>query len=250
MLSREPGDRRRDERLALSLPAVVRGHHADGTEWEETTTAEGVSIRGVSFSVERPVFMGQVLHLTLPLPDDLRQFDREAASYAIYAIVRNTTTNAGFSRVGVMFFGRNPPRGFEKKPTARYLLPSDMPRVPAESSHVGPSKPLDPVVKPETGHRRFDRYDIFVNFMLQDMDEWGTVLREELTVADNIGCRGARVMTAIAFKKGDVIFVQELGGPFAARAAVRGLSIGPDRLRRLHLEFLDGRTPEHLLPHR
>jgi len=253
MLPEDGTDRRRDARLALVLPVLVRGHGADGTPWEATGTAEGVSARGVSFKVERPVFMGQVLHLALPMPKDLRQFDVYQPSYAVYAIVRNTAGDGVASRVGVMFFGKQPPRGFEQKPTARYLLPSDLvppdaPRIaPAGDTHARPARP-ETATKDEKGRRRFDRYDIFVNLMLQDMDEWGAVLKEELTVADNIGRGGARVMTAIAFAKGDVVFVQEIGGPFAARAAVRDRSIGRDRLHRLHLEFLDGRAPDHLIP--
>jgi len=61
-----------------------------------------------------------------------------------------------------------------------------------------------------------------VNFTLQLVDEWGAVLQEELTVADNVARGGARVMTSLAFTVGDILLLQEAGGGFATRAEVRG----------------------------
>jgi len=89
--------------------------------------------------------------------------------------------------------------------------------------------------------------DIFVNFTIQQVDEWGAVLQEELTVADNISKSGARVMTSLDFMKGDTIIVQEAGGGFATRAEIRDVRKGPDGIRRLHLKFLDRQTPERML---
>jgi hypothetical protein len=66
-----------------------------------------------------------VLLLSLPLPKQLRQYDLNDASYHVYALIRGLTHRADHARVGVMFFGKLPPRGFHEKPAARYLLPSD-----------------------------------------------------------------------------------------------------------------------------
>jgi hypothetical protein len=89
---------------------------------------------------------------------------------------------------------------------------------------------------------------LFVNFTLQQVDEWGTVLQEELTVADNLSRGGAHVMTSLEFAKSDVIQLEETGGGgFATRAEVRGVKRGKDGIIRLHLRFLDGQTPDRLL---
>ena len=89
--------------------------------------------------------------------------------------------------------------------------------------------------------------DIFVNFTIQQVDEWGAVLQEELTVADNVSKGGARVMTTLAFREGDIILVQEAGGGFATRAHIRGVTQVQPATDRLHLEFMDRHAPERLL---
>jgi hypothetical protein len=79
------------------------------------------------------------------------------------------------------------------------------------------------------------------------VDEWGAVLQEELTVADNVSRGGARVMTTLSFQKGDVVLLQEAGGGFATRAEVRGVSQTQPTIERLHLQFIDRQAPDRLL---
>jgi hypothetical protein len=79
------------------------------------------------------------------------------------------------------------------------------------------------------------------------VDEWGAVLQEELTVADNVSRGGARMMTTLAFQTGDVILVQEAGGGFATRAEIRGITQSQTVAERLHLQFLDRKAPDRLL---
>lgn len=86
-----------------------------------------------------------------------------------------------------------------------------------------------------------------MNFTLQLVDEWGAVLQEELTVADNVARGGARVMTSLSFRVGDVILLQEAGGGFATRAEVRGVTRVQTSIDRLHLRFVDRQAPDRLL---
>ena len=86
-----------------------------------------------------------------------------------------------------------------------------------------------------------------MNFTIQLVDEWGVVLQEELTVADNVAQGGARVMTSLSFQVGDIILLQEAGGGFATRAEVRGITRVQPTVDRLHLRFLDRQAPDRLL---
>jgi hypothetical protein len=256
----------------------VQGFLGDGGTWEEIAATDDISAGGASFSVSRPVELGQVLHLSLNLPKRLRQYDLNDASYRVYSLVRGITHKGEQSRVGVMFFGKFPPRGFHERPNARFLLPTDgqpgaspvpMPRpaeIPLDSVPAASPPPPPPVAEaialppstatptPPSGaaaagseRRAQRRVDIFVNFTIQQVDEWGAVLQEELTVADNISKGGARVMTSLDFMKGDTILVQEAGGGFATRAEIRDVRKGPDGIPRLHLRFLDRQTPDRML---
>ncbi len=254
----------------------VQGFLGDGGTWEEIVSTDDISAGGASFAVSRAVELGQVLHLSLDLPKRLRQYDLTDASYRVYSLVRGITHKGEQSRVGVMFFGKFPPRGFHERPNARFLLPSDsqpgmspspMPRsgetplesMPAPSPSPPPPIPEDPppssappappsnAAASGSDRRTQRRVDIFVNFTIQQVDEWGAVLQEELTVADNISKGGARVMTSLDFMKGDTILVQEAGGGFATRAEIRDVRKGPDGIPRLHLRFLDRQTPDRML---
>jgi hypothetical protein len=97
------------------------------------------------------------------------------------------------------------------------------------------------------GRRQAPRFELFVNFRLQQVDERGLVLREELTVAENLGLGGVRVRTTLDCAQGEVLTLRELGGTFESRVEVRDTWQGPDGVRRLNLKFLDGRTAEPLL---
>lgn len=307
-----PTERRKNPRLGLAIPVRVQGFQADGTTWEEMTTTIDVSSGGGCFPLTHEAELGQVLLLSLALPKRLRQHDLMDASYRVYSIVRGVRRRGDAPRVGVMFFGKQPPRGFHERPAARYLLPSDSivnapaPQGLRSATEFSPGSespgdlPLDTLVgatgsmsrvtpddslsrytpppmtapstipkgragvppppEPDASGPRFHatsavpkdrrggpRSDKFVNFTVQLVDEWGVVLQEELTVADNVGPGGARVMTTLTFQVGDIVLLQEAGGGFATRAEVRGISKAQPTIDRLHLQFLDRQAPDRLL---
>jgi hypothetical protein len=292
-------ERRKTQRLELAMPVRVQGFEADGSSWNETSSTADVSVRGASFPLSRSVALGQVLLLVLPLPKRLRQYDANDASYRVYALVRGVQHKADRARVGVMFFGKFPPRGFLDHPGARFLLPSDSHGVPAGSGAAtamaapaaapapappspeatlppppapavrsppppAPAPPPAPVVAPPfrfpepdvppvpgapdgKERRQHPRYSLFVNFTIQQVDEFGAVLQEELTVADSLGKGGAEVMTTLDFGIGDVVLMQEAGGEYATRAEIRSVTRGADGVERLHLKFLDRPAPDRIL---
>jgi hypothetical protein len=238
-------DNRREDRLPVSLPVRVLGYDADGTSWQELTETDDLAAGGCSFRVKRPVFRGQVLRLALPMPKRLRRFDSEEPAYRVYGIVRDAVLEAGICRIGVMFYGKEPPTGFEGNPSTRFRLPSDVDERPAAPRPVQEEEERpDPY-----GRRASERFDIFVDFFMELVDEWGAVLQEERTVADNISKGGARVLTSRDLAKGDVIVLHEVGGVFESRAEVKDLHVGKDGIRRLNVRFLDG-SPGHLVRRR
>ena len=103
-----------------------RASCADGSTWDEMTTTVDVSSGGACFDLTHEAELGQVLLLTLAAaqaaaaarPDG----QRATASTRWSEGVRRRGDQR---RVGVMFFGKHPPRGFQERPAARYLLPSD-----------------------------------------------------------------------------------------------------------------------------
>jgi serine/threonine protein kinase/tetratricopeptide (TPR) repeat protein len=116
---------------------------------------------------------------------------------------------------------------------------------PARPAPAAPA----PAPPPPHDRRRHSRLGISVDVMLKRTGTDGDALQHERTVADNIGKSGARVMTSMTgLSAGDTVHLQEVGGEFETRAAIRHVFTGPDRIQRLGLEFLDRPAPDRLAP--
>lgn len=219
---------RKDERMALAIPVKVDGFDKAGP-WQEMTMSVDTSATGVAFTLRHPAHFGQVLLLALPLPKRFRQYDLTDPSYRVYAVVRRVEPlRDGRASLGLMFLGRNPPRGYDKNPSGRYLLAQD----PA------------PGTRPE--RRAHVRREMPYHLKLVRQDA-GAGTQQELTVAENLGKGGARVLTSLPVLKGEIIVVEEVGGPFRSRAEIRNIYIGKDKIPRLNLKFLDGEAPDRLI---
>jgi hypothetical protein len=222
-------NRRQEARMSLPLPVKVQGFKPDGSAWEEMSTLENVSASGAAFSVRHLAAKGHVFVVSLPLPRRFRRYDLNEPSYRTYALVRHVESIPTGFRVGVMFLGKTPPRGFDRNPGGLYFLPGD-----------------PPVATSARERRRWLRIDIFVNLRLRRLSPRGEGPSEERTIAENISRGGARVLTSMAVAKGEVLMVEEIDGDFRSRAEVRNVYIGPDSIPRLNLQFLDGEAPERL----
>ena len=235
-MASKPGgiNRRKQQRMSLGVPVRVQGHDPNGTPWTEMTMTENADFGGAAFSLKHPVTRGHALHLSLPLPKSFRSYDITAASYSVYAIVRNTVAlpNGSF-RVGVMFLGRHPPRGHAQNPGGLYLLPSDL-VAGAGSGHV-----LSGIER-----RVHPRYDLAVQLKLTRPEPVAFGPTSEQTLTRNLGTGGAMVLTSLPVSRNDIVIVEDLQGILRTRAEVRGVFIGKDNIPRLNLRFLDPTAEE------
>ncbi len=53
--------------------------------------------------------------------------------------------------------------------------------------------------------------------------------------------------TMSSLVSGDIVHLEEVGGPFKTRAEVKGVYVGKDKIRRLNLHFLDSPAPDYLV---
>lgn len=216
-------ERRREERMALALPVRVQGQYPDGVTWEDMTSTSDASVGGASVKLSRTVLRGQALFLSLPLPKRYRAFDHASPTYRVYAVV--TSVKPG-GELGLRFLGKNPPGGYRRNDAGLFLSP--------------------PISPPTSDRRAAPRTDGIFFFVLKPTDERGA-LREETTIADNLGPGGARIKTTQPFANGEIIEVREAGGSFLTRASVRNAYMGGDQVWRLNLMFLDGPAPDYLI---
>lgn len=214
----------------MRFPVRVQGRESDGTTWEEMSSCEDASAGGVGLKLSRPVVLGQVLHLSLPLPQQFRQYDLTDASYRVYTLVRNVRPAPGGGvRVGLLFIGKHPPRkAAESRPGELFLMPGDP--TPVE-------------------RRKFPRMLSRLNLRLEAEHAPGGVAMQETTIAEDVSPRGAQVKAStLPVVKGAILQVTDIGGEWKTRAEVRNITIGQDGYPRLHLLFLDASAPEHMLP--
>ena len=224
MQGQPEAERRRQRRVPLKLPVRVQGRDADGAGWEEMSTCEDASLGGVALLVSHPVRPGQVLHLSVPLPQRFRQYDINDSSYRTYALVRHARPLASALRVGVLFLGRHPPRGAEALPSELFLMPGER---AARRARPAPT----------------------LRLRLEAEHAPGGVAREEDVPVEHLGPRVAVVRTTrLPVARGTLLAVEEKDGEFRSRAEVTSIAIGADGQPRVSLRFLDEPVPDRLLP--
>jgi len=114
------------ERVKLALPVRVRCRESAEHEWVEMSRLIDVTPFGARFALAHPTERGRLLHLTLPMPRQLRCFDHIEDQYRVWALIRNVTPRAqadadagGVSirlEVGGAFTGKNPPASYGTGP--------------------------------------------------------------------------------------------------------------------------------------
>jgi hypothetical protein len=214
-------ERRRERRVELALPTRVEGWEPSGKPWIEVASTEDVSSGGVRLRLSKALWYGQLLRLSLPMPKHFRRYDPHDASYQFYGLVRYCNPFEEAYRVGVLFFGKHPPREAVKNPGGVFLMPGEQ--------------------------RRYERVDRRLRLRLQILDAPPGMPSQEQTVAENLSRWGAFVRTSLPVAKGDTLFVEGADGAIRTRAAVRSVMIGEDGVPRLSLLFLDGALPDELL---
>jgi hypothetical protein len=228
MEDRRLPERRKQQRMSLAVPVREQGHDADGRPWEEMAATENADFAGAAFLLKHPVGLGNAVFLSLPLPKPLRRHDLTSASYGVYALVRYATPVAGAQRVGVMFLGKNPPRGYAENAGGRFLLPTD----------------AVPPAAPRAERRHGSRYDVPVRLKVS-RTEAGPGPAEEQTIADNLGPGGAMVFTSLAVDKGERVFIEDAEeGALRTLAVVQNVFTGKDGIPRLNLRFLQADATE------
>jgi hypothetical protein len=240
--------KRMRERLELSLPVRVHCRERADYEWVEMTRLIDVTPFGARFSLVHPTEPGRLMHLTMPMPRQLRCFDFVEPQYRVWSLVRNLSMippaeskKASFA-VGVAFIGKRPPPSYELDPTKRYEVAGSVTesglwllremKEGAAAVHVPTDDP-----RPET------RFNLPIEVVVEVYDEKGEINARETTVTENISRRGAAVFTTLDVGAGQLVRVTSTQYQLAIVAAVRGRRAGPDGIMRLHLEFVDRQWP-------
>jgi hypothetical protein len=210
-------------------------------EWMEVTRLNNVTPFGCGFALKRPSERGRILHMTIPMPRQLRVFDHAEDQYRVWALVRyarpNTATDKGQTtfEVGVAFIGKRPPPSYEEEPWKRYDISATAFQAMATPEEI---KPV-----PSSDQRVHTRHNIAVDMHLETIDEKGMPAQSEVTVTENISRRGATIFTTLHIPIGRFIRLTSSQYGLTVFAAVRARSTGADGIPRIHVEFIDKEWP-------
>ena len=226
------------ERLALQLPVRVHCRETPDFDWTEMTRLINVTPFGAGFTLKRPTETGRLLHMTIPMPRQLRVFDHVEDQYRIWAIVRHfrsktTAKEPGFE-VGVAFIGKRPPPSYEGEPWKRY----DVSFTPQQLAVINET-PLSS----SADDRQYTRHNIAVDMRVELFDQSGAVTKTEHTVTENISSRGATLFTTLEIPVGRFVRITSDQYRLTVHAAIRSRGTGADGVARIHVEFIDKEWP-------
>jgi len=228
------------ERLALHLPVRVRGRETPDFEWMEVTRLTNVTPFGAGFTLKRPTERGRLLHMTIPMPRQLRVFDHVEDQYRIWAIVRYIKADSSGKQtvfeVGVAFIGKKAPASYEKEPWKRYDISTNV---------FQALKPADEMLIPLLleDPRALTRHNIAIDMRVEILDLNGDVVESEHTVTEDISTKGATLFTTLQIPPGRFIRLTNEQQGITAHAAIRSRSTGADGIPRIHIEFIDKEWP-------
>ena len=233
------------ERIKLALPVRVHCRESVQHEWTEMSRLVDVTPFGARFPLTRPTERGRLLHLTLPMPRQLRCFDHIEDQYRVWALICHVSSRPEFAgaegggvryEVGVAFTGKHPPASYAKEPSTLYEAVA----VSAENNlwHL---KEVEQ--KSASQRSELTRLQMALSVRLEVFDMDGRVTASEQTVTENISRRGAAVWTTLKVERGRFVRLTSTETGLAIVAAVRTVRVGADGIPRLHLEFIDRQWP-------
>lgn len=234
---------RQGRRLPLKLPMRALYQESAEYHWTEETRLVDVSHFGAGFTLTRPVEVGRLMQLAIPLPLQLRCFDHAEPMYSVWSLVRHASAipmaqhqTVPLFRVGVGFVGKRPPLSYEEDPTLRYE-PLTVQR--GANSMWGLS------VRPFAKQRRETRLIIPLEVLVETLDENGSPCVKEYTVTETLSSLGTCIPTNLNVGVGRILKITSARDQVSIFAAIRSRKVAPDGIARLGLEFIGDRWPLH-----
>jgi hypothetical protein len=225
----------------LTLPIRVFCRESEKYHWTEQSRLVDVSHFGAGFILTRPVDVGRLIQIVMPLPHKLRCFDHFEPMYSVWSLVRHAAPISRVSadgstlfRIGVGFVGKEAPASYQLDPAARYEP------LPFKAGHTS----LWRVGKrPSITQRRETRLLIPLEVMVETLDEQGKPAMQEFTVTETISSLGTCIPTSLDVGVGRIVKINSVRDPVSVFAAIRSREVASNGISRLGLEFIGGRWP-------
>lgn len=230
-------DGRTVDRVPTELQSIVQVKEGDGETWKEVVKITTISRNGAGFSLARPVIVGRLITLVMPLDPDLRAYDQDREVYPVMGIVQhcNKTTVDGETlyHTGVGFIGKNIPQSFKADPTQNFRITG--------MTTEGLWKVAE--AQNQFKKRRQPRYWIGLGATVSLLRKAENSGAREETHTVNVAGGGVSVVCTLEAAVGDKVKFACKSMDFYAIAIVRNRKERKGELPTLHLEFVDAEFP-------
>ena len=211
-------NRRRSNRLKLTLPVNVVGYASETEKWQEISKALDVSNTSLRFKLHHKPAIGLVLYLSFPMPWRLRQYSHSDPTYRVYTIVRRVEAlKDNTYDVGVEFIGEHPPSSYQTKPWTVYK--SNAPKTDER--------------------RRAPRFSAAHAIWIEYYNNRKVIIGLEQGCTENVSKSGARICVMEPPNEFEFVKVFIPGKDFDAFAKVTNYFMEKDGIYRLCVNFLN-----------
>lgn len=230
-------DTRGETRTAIDLEAIVTFNETIDHSWKEIATVASVSRNGVGFISPKPCEAGRLVSLVLPMPDELRAYDRTKELYAVHGLVQycvedNNGAEPEFN-VGVALIGKKAPNSHQNNPAQTYRINGMTKKGFWTITEAGE------IFKP----RRFPRYLIALEVGVSLLHKETRSVVRNTAVTRDIGIGGAAVVSSLEAQVGDKVKFACEKLNFYALAVVRNRDGADNGESILRLEFIESEFP-------
>lgn len=229
-------EERKDERLEANLRTIVQVKESEDETWKEIVNVTGISRLGAGFDLSRPVAVGRLVALVLPMPREFRAYDLDEKAYPVMGMVQycneSTTDGVTVYHVGVAFIGKHVPESHKADPQQSYRI--------AGMSEDG----LWKVAEAETQFKKrgVTRYRLALEVTVSLIRREKESTDKETTFTRDISANGAAILCSLDVKVGEKIKFGCNAIDFHAFAVVRNRK-ETDAIPTLHVEFVDQQAP-------
>lgn len=230
-------DGRTVERVPTELQSIVQVKEGDGETWKGVVKVTTVSRNGAGFSLPRPVVVGRLITLVMPLDPDLRSYDKDREVYPVMGIVQHcneaTVDGETVFHTGVGFIGKQVPESFKADPAQNFRITG--------MTTEGLWKVAE--VQNQFKKRRQPRYWIGLGATVSLLRKAENSGAKEETYTVNVAGRGVSVVCTLEASVGEKVKFACKALDFYAIAIVRNKKERKGEMPTLHLEFVDAEFP-------
>jgi len=226
-------DNRKDERLETNLQTLVRVKESEDETWKEVVNVTGVSQLGAGFDLSRPVTVGRLVALVLPMPPEFRAYDRDESAYAVMGLVqycnKSNSDDGIIYHVGVAFIGKQVPESYKTSPLQSYRI-----------SGMSPDG-LWQITEANTQFKKrsSSRYRMGLSVTVSLIRKEKGPIVKETAITKDISVNGASVICSLEVQPGEKVKFGCKALDFYAIALVRNRKEIPNEKTTLHLEFIE-----------